>query len=574
MKIIVILLLLFCMLVPPLMAQSSEEPADEVESLLANMSLEQKVGQMFMVTLYGKALTETGEAFIRDYQPGAVAIFGFNTDFETGEHVALLINNMQSASSIPLIIASDEEGGTVRRIINDVTKFPDPLGMGAVSSADVIRAVGAARGREIWAIGVNMNLAPVVDLSLPQDMRNPNSVLFRRTLGDDPQRVGWVAARYSEGLASEGVIAVAKHYPGHGGASDSHLALPVIDTPAEEARATALHSFEVAVAEGVPVVMVGHLYYSALEPAERLPASLSPTMLSILREDFGFAGIIMTDAMDMAALAGNYQIVDAAVMAISAGVDMLTMGPNVSWETQRGAIDSVIHAVRSGEISESRIDESVRRILRLKAHYGILTREPSDPAAIEAIDPNIAQDALIDLYRHAATVLQDQSGLLPLRPYDDLAVIYPAVYEYIFNTCTGIAPDVDYYGFTRFPSAYDYNATSRLGGTHEKVLIFIEDISLQPGQGELAHLLPPEKTVIIALNDPYDLEGFADYSTLMAMYNTLPASHIAACETVFGDQPISGRTPLQIGDFPSGTGLDYRAYRRQFQRALLSSTEE
>lgn len=548
-------------LAPPPQPTTAQD-SNAIETRLAGMTLEEKVGQMFMVTLFGKRLTEQGDALIREYHPGAVALFGFNTDFETGGHVALLINEMQTAATesgagIPLFIAADQEGGEVRRIINDVTEFPDPLAMGAVTDLEVVRNLGEAKALEMRALGVNMNLSPVADLTVQSDMENFTSVMYRRTMGDDPQRVGAVAAAYAEGLARGGVVAVAKHFPGHGGTVDSHRTLPIVETPADEALAQPLRSFEVAVGQGIPAVMVGHLHYSQLEDVPDLPASLSPTLLGILRDDFGFEGLAMTDALDMAAVAGQYPLTEATLMAVQAGVDMVVFGPNVSWQTQRNSMAGLAAAVRAGDISEARIDASVRRILAAKVQHGVDMWEAVDTeTVVESIDLDIAQTALDELYLHAATALQDNENLLPIVPDETVAVIYPAVFEGITETCREVAPSAEFYGFLRFPSEFDYNAVNRLGRLFDTIVIMTEDITVNIGQGRLIELLPPEKTVVVALGTPYDLARFADYSTLIAMYSSLPNSHAAACRAVFGQHPISGRTPMVIGDFPSGTGLN------------------
>jgi beta-N-acetylhexosaminidase len=313
----------------------------------------------------------------------------------------------------------------------------------------------------------------------------------------------------------------------------------------------------VAVEEGVPAVMVGHLVYTDLEPVPNLPASLSPTMNGILRDDFGFDGLVMTDAMDMAAIAANFSIPDAALMAVDAGVDMLVMGPNMSVPTQIASMQRIIDAVNNGELSEAELDERVRRVLTLKAQYGILDWQPSDPETIsERIDLQAGQDALLELYMDAATVVRDESGLLPLQADEDVVIIYPASYEAIYNTCLGIAFDVTYYAYTFFPPDEEYNYVSRLGIDHPKVVIFVEDTFRNLRQRDLVNLLPPERTVIVALGSPIDLELFPEHSTVMTMYNSLPASHAAACNVLFGEHPAIGRLPVAIADYPTGSGID------------------
>lgn len=544
-------------------ASSSDE---EIDVLLASMTLEEKVGQMFMVSLYGKRLTDAGENLISTYHPGAVALFGYNVDYERADHIALLINEMQTAAvesgaEIPLFIAADQEGGRVQRIVNGVTHYPDPLYLGAIMTPEPIRGVGAATGAELRALGVNMNLAPVADLQSRPDEFDKNRVLYRRTFGDDAGRVGWQVAAYSAGLADSGVVGVVKHFPGHGGTVDSHHRLPMIDTEAEIARQTALASFESAVDVGIPAVMVGHLYYSALEPVENLPSSLSPTLIGILREEFGFEGIIMTDALDMNAVSLTYSIPDAALMSVQAGVDMVVMGPNVSWASQHRAIQAVIDAVNAGDISESRIDESVRRLLTVKSEYSLLAWEPTDLTALAPpIDLSPAQDALLEAYAAAVTVVKDESALLPLSPDERVAVAYPVVYERIYSACLEQAQDIKYFGYVYYPTTFDYNAVLGAGVSYDKVVIFVEDAWKNLSHRDLVLKLPPEKTIVVALNSPYDLESFPDISTYVTVYSSNPASHAAACEVLFGARPAVGRLPITVGDYQSGAGIDSPAH--------------
>lgn len=522
------------------------------------MTLEQKVGQMFMVSLYGAELSEAGAAFIRQQQPGAVAIFGYNADGRTPQQVAALINQMQAVATenggVPLIIATDQEGGRVQRITNGMTVFPDPLYLGAVTNDAALERIGAVMGAELAALGINMNLAPVADLHTRGDMLSDVRVMHRRTFGDNPERVGEQAAAYVEGLRQAGVIGVVKHFPGHGGAADSHADLPRVLMDAETAAAQPFRAFEVAVANGVPSVMVSHLYYSQVEPVPDLPASLSPTMLGMLREDFGFDGVIMTDAMDMAALANRYYVPDAALMFVQAGGDMIVTGPWMAWGMQRAAMGRIIEAVKNGDLDEHRVDESVRRILQLKADYGLLEWRPIDAAAVK-INHQTSRAALIETFMDAATVVRDVEHLLPLQPTDRVAIVYPAIYGDIQAACSELAPQADFHGYIFDPADWEFSTVAQLGRQHDKMVIFTEDAYLNQGQQELIKPLPPEKTVVVAMSLPYDLEVIGEVSTFMALYANLPVSQIAACNVLFGQHPITGRLPIAVGEYATGSGI-------------------
>lgn len=556
---IIVVLTLASLLLPFQVSTQAETTPQGVETLLANMTLQEKAGQVMMVSLYGKDLTEAGANFIHDYHPGAVSLFAYNTDYQPASEVARLINNMQTVATqegahIPLFIAVDHEGGRVQRIINDVTLFPDPLAYGATPDLDQVEAVGAAMADELGEIGVNMNLGPVLDLFTQRDMEDKNRVLHRRTFGQDPQLVGEATAAFVAGHTQSGIISVVKHFPGHGGtAVDSHHRLPIIESDPQ----LPLEAFQTAIDAGLPAVMVGHLYYTQLEPTPNLPSSLSPTIISLLRDDMGFDGLIMTDALDMASIAGNYPIPDAALMALQAGVDMVVMGPNVSWQTQESTAQRIVAAVESGDLPLARLDESVRRILTLKASFGLLDWEPVQVDGLEGrIDMEASREALLALYESAATLVKDDSHLLPFAPDDKIAVVYPAIYEYLNTPCGQLAPtETKLYGYTFFPTQLDYNSVARIGVDYDKIIIFVEDAYKNVPHRDLVNLLPAEKTLAVALSSPLDLALFPQVSSYMVMYTNSTISQEAACHVLFGGLPITGRLPIAIGDYPTGTGI-------------------
>ncbi|MBZ0308669.1 MAG: hypothetical protein K8I82_21560, partial [Anaerolineae bacterium] len=253
----------------------------------------------------------------------------------------------------------------------------------------------------------------------------------------------------------------------------------------------------------------------------------------------------------------NFYVPDAALMFVQAGGDMFVAGPYLTWDMQRAAMQRLIDAVNNGELDERRIDESVRRILHLKADYGLLDWQPIDTEkVIENIHLEASQQALIETYMDAATVVRDDSSLLPLSPDDKLAIVYPIIYQEVLQTCQVFAPDAEYHGYNFQPANWEYGVVSRLGLNYDKVVIFTEDAFLNPALSDLVLPLPPEKTIVVALSIPYDLEKLGGISTYMAMYNSLPASRIAACRVLFGDHPITGRLPIPVGEYPSGSGID------------------
>ncbi|MBI5929492.1 MAG: hypothetical protein HY862_09295 [Chloroflexi bacterium] len=552
---------------PPIV--HADDPIEQrVDDLIQNMTLEQKVGQMFMVSIYGTRMSDPNERFLRQYEPGAIALFGSNLDYqsttETTDYINVLQQIAMESSGIPMLVAVDQEGGRVWRLVNGFTHFPEPLYLGAAADPDIAFAVGQSVGREIKGVGVNMNLAPVVDLTTRFDNLTPTSVLFQRTMGEDPVVVGELSGAMVRGMADSGVIGVVKHFPGHSPTrTDSHTDLAVVDIDRQAFEDRNLQTFRLAIEYGAEVVMVGHLYYPAIEPVENLPASLSPTMMGILRHDLGFEGVIMTDALSMGAILNHHNAEEAALMAINAGADILAMGPNMAFAKQKSSMEAVVEAVKNGELSEQRIDESVRRILLLKARHNLLDWEPLDSAnPATRIQQDLTSPIMERAFESAVTVLSDTNSLLPLRPTDNVALIFPAIYSDIGKTCTQYLPDAQVLGYTYFVADWEYTATRKLGQTADKIIIFVETLYVNTEQAALIERLPPEKTLVVSLATPYDWEFIKPEfrpSGYVAAYANIAEAQQAACRVLTGVVSTRGMLPLTMADFNIGSGLVYDA---------------
>jgi beta-N-acetylhexosaminidase len=537
-----------------------------VDTLIQNMTLQQKVGQMFMVSIYGTRLSEPNERFLREYQPGAIALFGSNLDYQSPNETTDFINYMQQvsveSSGIPMFVAIDQEGGRVWRLVNGFTHFPEPLYLGAGANPEIAYEVGQSVGREIGGVGVNMNLAPVVDLTTRFDNLTPTSVLFQRTMGQNAVVVGELAGAMTRGMADSGVVGVVKHFPGHSPTlTDSHTDLAVVDIDRQTFVDNNLRAFQLAIEYGAEVVMVGHLYYPAIEPVANLPASLSPTMMNLLREDLGFDGIIMTDALSMGAILNHYNAEDAALITIRAGSDILAMGPHMAFAKQKSSMEAVVAAVENGDLAEIRIDESVRRILLLKARHNLLDWVPLDSSNPETrIQEYLTSDVMTRAFESAVTVVQDNSNLLPLRPSDNVAFIFPAIYKNIGEECTAHLPTAQTLGYTYFVAEWEYTAARKLGEEADKIIVFAETLYLNGEQKTLISRLPPEKTVLVSLGTPYDwefLEGDIKPFGYVTAYANIPEAQIAACRVLTGVAPARGMLPLSMTDFSIGSGLLY-----------------
>ncbi len=342
--------------------EQAKEP-HEGRSALAGMSVEDMVGQMFVVSVGGTEPDYYIEKMVRERNIGGVILFGHNMKSE--KQTESLVCQLQKLSlrtepAVPLFVAVDQEGGAIASV-PWVAPEPAAAEVGRRADPDEAHKIAARIGRQLLRAGINTDFAPVVDTGY-------GAAIGNRSFGEDPDLVARMGAAAVKGFEEAGVVSAAKHFPNHGSAtSDSHVGLPVIRHDGKRLRAHDLPPFEAAVDAGVPMVMVGHLVYPAIDP-ER-PASLSEDAISMLRGDLGFDGVVVTDDLAMAGATGGGSVADAAVEAVAAGADLLIVSS--SPQEQADAYDAVVEAVRSGEIPRSRIEESVGRLLEVKETYDL-----------------------------------------------------------------------------------------------------------------------------------------------------------------------------------------------------------
>ncbi|MFI0418019.1 glycoside hydrolase family 3 protein [Spongiactinospora sp. 9N601] len=371
---------------PPASEPAPTGTASAVDRTLAGMSLSDKVGQLFMPVLYGaSADASSGEnqsrygvatpaKAIKKYRPGGVIVFPWAGNVKSVAQIVGLTNGMQQASpQIPLLVAADQENGTVSRLAPLVTKLPAAAVIGKTGDTSLARQAAEVTGTELRALGINLDFAPVADVNI--NPRNP--VIGPRAYGDDPRKVSRMVAAAVRGFHDAGVASTAKHFPGHGDTNvDSHSGLPVIKHTKSQWAKLDAPPFEAAIKAGVDAVMSAHVVMPELDSSGD-PSTLSPKILTgLLRERLGFDGVVSTDALDMAGVRKKYGDGEVAVRAVLAGADLLLMPPDLP-----EAHAAVVKAVKSGRISRERLDESVRRLLTLKAARGILESAPRADAA-------------------------------------------------------------------------------------------------------------------------------------------------------------------------------------------------
>lgn len=345
-------------------ATQTKQAADPIAEQLAGLSLEEKIGQMFIVGLDGLTVDENAKKMIENYYVGGFILFSDN--LKNPDQMLELLNSLKASNSvnrIPLFLSVDQEGGRVNRMPSELKEFPANGAIGKINNAGLSFDIGSAIAQEIKAFGFNLDFAPVLDVnSNPQ-----NPVIGDRSFGANAKAVSRLGTQTMKGLQAGGVIPVVKHFPGHGDTSvDSHIGLPLVDNDMDRLKSLELVPFEDAIKNGADVVMVAHILLNKIDPDN--PSSLSKTIITgLLREQMKFGGVVITDDLTMGAILKNYDVGDAAVRAVNAGNDIVLVSHG--YENEVKAADAVKKAVRDGTISMARVDESVYRILKLKDKY-------------------------------------------------------------------------------------------------------------------------------------------------------------------------------------------------------------
>jgi len=347
---------------------------------LTDWSLSEKIGQLFMVGFEGTEVTSELAAWMEAYSWSGVILFSRNV--ESPAQLRALTDGLQIVrrrSSMPLLIAVDQEGGRVARLRAPFTAFPSAAALGHTASEPLIQAFGQSLGRELRAVGINMDMAPVLDVLT----NAANTVIGDRAFGADPQAVARLGVAFMQGLHASGILAVGKHFPGHGDTRlDSHVALPCSERTEAQLRACELRPFQAAIGAGLQAIMTAHVIFRVWDAD--YPATLSSSILSrILRAELGFSGVIISDDLGMAAVSETVPWEEIAVRALRAGVDLLLICHQR--ERQEQAYTSVLRAVECGDLPETLVDGALARVQALKSQLHGLHREAAIPPPLACI---------------------------------------------------------------------------------------------------------------------------------------------------------------------------------------------
>jgi len=519
------------------------------------MTLEQKVGQVFMLGFDGTRLNASNRALIQDRHLGGVTLFGRNV--KTGAQLAQLNSELQTvADPVPLFISVDQEGGLVVRVTSGATIFPGNMAIGATGDLDLARRVAEAAASELRGMGVNMDLAPVLDVNT-----NPlNPVIGVRSFGSSPARVAEFGVATIGALQAGGISAVGKHFPGHGDTHvDSHLDLPVVPHALDRLHAVELAPFKAAIQAGVDGIMTAHVTVQALDDRAQVPATLSPAVLTgLLRDELGYPGLILTDALDMQAITQHRTAAEAAILAFEAGADMLLIaGIDREDRAQAGGGPATLQAaVKSGRISVERLEASVLRILETKARRRILSAGvppepdlaalPAEPDAAPLNGPEHRALAL-EVARRAVTLQRDTRRLLPMRSSQRVLVVVPDAptrsYAQDDRLASSLLEAVQQFA----PAAAGASPESAVNAarTADVIVLGTFDLIQSADQQTLARSLTAtgKPIVAVSLRGPYDAAVIPAIGTWLTVYGDRPVHHQAAAEALFGRLTPTGNAP-------------------------------
>lgn len=577
----------------PAEAESAHRPGGPWEDLLRHwsverhlrgMSLEERVGQLFVTYAHGETAdtaepedvaanreahgVANAEELLERYHLGGVVYFAWSNNVNDPHQIAGLSNGLQESAAehgdTPLLIATDQEHGLVTRIGPPATQLPGAMALGAAHDTEAAFTAAEISGTELEAMGVNQNFAPVADVNV--DPANP--VIGVRSFSSDPRHAADMVAAQVEGYQSSGGLAsTVKHFPGHGDTGeDSHTDLPRIDHTYEEWTELDAPPFQAAIAAGVGTVMTAHIQFPALDDS-LTPATLSePILTGLLREELGFDGVVVTDSLSMEGVREGYGDDRVPVLALLAGADMLLMPPDIDL-----AYNAVLEAVESGEITERRLDRSVRRVLELKHELGLFEDPYVDLDEVDEVVGSPEHLRTAQDVSDLTTTLIANDGALPLAEPEGDALVT----GWGASTTAVLAEEFAARGWTAealatgaAPNETDIAAAVEAAAGRDLVVVATNGVADDPAQADLVAALHEAgaPVVAIAVRDPYDVaHHLEDTAAALATYSYAEGGLRSVVGVIFGELAPRGRLPVDIPSaedpgtalFGFGHGLAY-----------------
>ena len=530
----------------PIAGPAPTAPAARVDRLITGMSAAERAGQLMSVAFHGTAITPALEAMIARRHVGGVILYSEN--FDDAASLKRLTTDLQKiasdAKTLPLFLSIDQEGGAVVRIAHGATILPGNMALAATPDPnDSVRTAVAITARDLRAVGVNFELAPDADVN--NEPRNP--IILNRSFGSDPQRVAGLVTVAAQAFAEASFLCCAKHFPGHGETTtDSHTGLPLLDVDRAHLDAIELVPFRAAIAANVPAIMSAHIRIPVLDPTPDLPVTLSSrVMTDLVRTQLGFGGLLITDDLEMGALTQTRSESQAGYDAFAAGADFLLLRFDESAQTD--AHDRLTRAMTSGTLAAPRVEASLRRILSVKARYGILDGSPPTGTAGSDADRATADE----LARASITVLR--SGGLPLR--GKIFVVSPVNPDIALVTDQSSLgqilaqrlPNVTTQTITLSPIQADIDHAVGSARAADVVVMGSADLFSYPQQAALAKALQVVKpTVLVSLRSPYDILSAPAVAGYVCAYTGREPTLRALADVLSGTRAPTGTLPVDI----------------------------
>lgn len=534
-----------------------------VDSVFHSLSLEERIAQLLMIRVH----TDRDEAYydsivnlVRDYNIGGAAFFR-----GTPTQQLLVTNRMQSQARTPLFIAMDAEWGPAMRL-DSVDAFPRQMALGAVQDKDLIYEMGKEVGRQLERLGVHINFAPVIDVNNNAD----NPVINFRAFGEDRQEVTNRGLAYMHGMQDAGIIACAKHFPGHGDTNaDSHHTLPLLEHPFEEIDSIHLYPFRKLIKQGLKSVMVAHLEMPSLEPEPELASTLSHNIVTkLLQMEMGFRGLIITDALDMRGVSDYFDPGELELRALIAGNDILLLPEDV-----HAAIQTIKNAILDGTIHEGLVNNKCRKILYHKEKAGLANFRYA-PVDQLAEDLNTPLNKVLNkqLVEASLTVVRNQKELIPVRDLENkkiAALAIGATPDNAFHRRLSKYSDLSTYGIDKHHTPHrasemitklsDYDLV--IVSVHDNSFFVSRDYGINGKTVGLIHSIARRQDVILSLfANPYSLAFFEDeileVGAILVAYQEGDLFEAAAAEAIFNGLQVTGRLPVTAGKhIPRMTGI-------------------
>lgn len=520
--------------------------------------MEKTIGELFVIGFDGKKVPKEIKELIHRYHIGGIILFTRNIG--TPEEVLSLTTALQSEAKAagythPLLICIDQENGVVRRLGEGTTIFPGAMALGASDSPENAYKIGFATGKELLALGINWNLAPVVDVNI-----NPeNPVIGVRSFSESPESVAKLGKAAMKGMQDAGVVATLKHFPGHGDTNtDSHLSLPTIDHEMKRLEAVELRPFKEGIEAGADLIMTAHIHFPAIEQEKDKPATLSKAVITgLLREQLAYSGVVTTDCMEMKAISETIGTEKGAVAALEAGADIVMISHTL--KRQKGALEEVMRAVESGELDQAALTASARRIRNLKntyLHWDNINFNHSQ--ALNAVGSKAHEELSYNVYRECVTLVKNE-GILPLTgknvlvltpegnsetPAEDKKYAGIRLGEAVREYC----PEADEKYISEQMPNKEIESLLAAVDLYEYIIVGTLNLAENLKQLKLINEIAAKgiPVIAVAMRSPYDVSYLSAVQASICTYEySYPALKIAA-GAIFGREQVTGKLPVTI----------------------------